>query len=404
MSDFQKKSILFNEKELQDRISELEALTQSTKYSKQKQSLKHELCEFLSALNPPKSLDDALPSDVRLFIAFKDGKGKTKVHKEGCVASRYDGQCECPHRRSAGSVDSLIGQLRAIFRDHGRGTDWIDNFGVGNPAAAAIIKQYLKAIKLEQSSAAVTSKHAVPIFIDKLTLVLRHIHYQIRNPSLKVYMKFVFLRDSAMLNLLVYTGDRAGDLGELRTDNIRRLPNDEGVVITMCKGKTIDVQDPRVVPVLSNHVKEYCPIKTLRLYVDFCEKNDISLKGGYFFRPLDNKNKPVNKPLSSSALNARLKTYLQRLNIFEGETPHGTRSGCALTLSWLGLDKEVIKSHVGWKSDKMLEHYTKVNDLVLRHGSAKALAECGTYKREVASNFDILQKYRNRDSFDPVVK
>ena len=24
-----------------------------------------------------------------------------------------------------------------------------------------------------------------------------------------------------------------------------------------------------------------------------------------------------------------------------------------LTLSWLGLDKEAIKSHVGWKSDKM---------------------------------------------------
>ena len=40
----------------------------------------------------------------------------------------------------------------------------------------------------------------------------------------------------------------------------------------MCKGKTIDVQDPRVIPVLSYYLTEYCPIKTLRLHVDFCEK------------------------------------------------------------------------------------------------------------------------------------
>ena len=98
---------------------------------------------------PSKILDDALPPNVRLFIAFKDGKGKTKVYKEGCVASRYDGQCECPNIRSAGSVDSLIGKLRAVFRDHGRGTDWINTFGVGNPATAVIIKQYHKAIKVE---------------------------------------------------------------------------------------------------------------------------------------------------------------------------------------------------------------------------------------------------------------
>ena len=120
--------------------------------------------------------------------------------------------------RSAGSVDSLIGQLRAIFRDHSRGTDWINTFGVGNLATAVIINQYHKAIKVELSSAVVTSKHAVPISIDKLTMLLIHTYYQIRIPTLKVYMKFVF-RDSAMFDLLFYTGDRAVDLGELRTDN-----------------------------------------------------------------------------------------------------------------------------------------------------------------------------------------
>ena len=66
------------------------------------------------------------------------------------------------------------------------------------------------------------------------------------------------------------------------------------------------------------------------------------------------KNEVSKKPLSSAVVNARLKGYMQSVNLWEGETPHGTRSVVVLTLSWLGLDKEGVKSHVGWKSDKII--------------------------------------------------
>jgi hypothetical protein len=56
--------------------------------------------------------------------------------------------CDSPLRRSAGSVDSLIGQVRAIFRDYGRGSEWNDTLGLGNPAAVPIVKRYLAAIRL----------------------------------------------------------------------------------------------------------------------------------------------------------------------------------------------------------------------------------------------------------------
>ena len=74
--------------------------------------------------------------------------------------SRETGQydCGCPIRTSAGLVDSLIGKIRAIFRDLGRGSEWNPMLGTGNPAAAEEVKRYLKAVKLEQSLSAVTPK------------------------------------------------------------------------------------------------------------------------------------------------------------------------------------------------------------------------------------------------------
>jgi len=60
------------------------------------------MISFLRYLTPRKSLDDAFPEDIRKFLAYKDKSGKTQVQVN-----------ECPFRRAAGSVDSLIGQIRA---------------------------------------------------------------------------------------------------------------------------------------------------------------------------------------------------------------------------------------------------------------------------------------------------
>ena len=204
------------------RAVELESLLGSTKYSKQKESLKSEMLSFLNCLNPGKSLSDALPSDVRKFLIYKDSTGKTHVHNEQCSNRGQTGsfQCGCPFRRSAGSVDSLIGQVRAIFRDFGRGTDWNDTLGVGNPAAAPLIKKYLAAIRLEQSLAAVSPKRAKPMFMTKLVLLARHITYAGSNPQLAVFKKYMLYRDLTFFILLAFSGDRAGDLGALQSSQI----------------------------------------------------------------------------------------------------------------------------------------------------------------------------------------
>ena len=213
---------------------------QSTNYSKQKEVLKIELLKFLSQLKPSKDLSSAVTSDVRMFLVYKEKNGKTIVHNTGCkfIGKLKDkSNCDSPLRRSAGSVDSLIGQVRAIFRDYGRGSEWNDTLGLGNPAAVPIVKRYLAAMRLEQSTTATLPKRAPPLFRNKLFKVSRHISYKLCNPHLSIVHRYILQRDLAFLNLLANTGDRAGDLGALLVDQICMLPANEGVMLNITKGK-----------------------------------------------------------------------------------------------------------------------------------------------------------------------
>ena len=114
-----------------------------------------------------------------MFLVFKDSKWKTQVHHNTCEFRGQKGrfQCSCPVRLTAGSVDSLIGQIRAIYRDFGRGSDWNDLLGIDNPAAVPVIKRYLEDVRLEQSLSSVTPRRAVPLFMNKLSIICRHVTY-----------------------------------------------------------------------------------------------------------------------------------------------------------------------------------------------------------------------------------
>jgi hypothetical protein len=200
----------------------------------------------------------------------------------------------------------------------------------------------------------------------------------------------IYIRDKAFCNLLSFTGDRAGDLGSVLTDLIKCLPNCEGIILSLTRGKTIDLNDPRVIVVFKSVNKKCCPIKELIAYSVFCKQNNLILSGGYFFRPLNHSNTALlDHPFSSSAGNSRLKHYLKDLNVFDGETPHSSRSGCALTLMWLSIDVEGIKSHIGWKSEDMLRHYTVSNEVNQRSVSSKALSQIS---EETAG--DLIDKFK----------
>ena len=149
-----------------------------------------------------------------------------------------------------------------------------------------------------------------------------------------------------------------------------------------------------MVVLLRSENAEFCPVRLLTDFIDFCSKNKIPLQGEFCFRSVDSSSSTVSlHNFSSSAANARLKFYLQKLDIFEGETPHSSRSGCALTLLWLGIEKSQVKSHVGWKSDKMFQKYTCATDLCNKKITAQALATSDQSNSEAL--IKEINKYKN---------
>ena len=69
---------------------------------------------------------------------------------------------------------------------------------------------------------------------------------------------------------------------------------------------------------------------------------------GYLFRPITPDLGIKDAPFTSSAAESRLKGYLKEMNADNGETLHGFRSGCAITLALTGADLAEIMDHVGW--------------------------------------------------------
>ena len=85
--------------------------------------------------------------------------------------------CGCPRRLAFKTVDSYIGQLRAILRDHleAAGTTISDTLTL-NPAAHSAVKRYLKAVTEEQFRAPATPRQAEPLYIGDLVGLLKVIN------------------------------------------------------------------------------------------------------------------------------------------------------------------------------------------------------------------------------------
>ena len=103
--------------------------------------------------------------------------------------------CSCPSRFAAGTVDSLLGKLRAIFAEAGLGEEWDDRLGTGNPVSHPSIKNYLKLNKEEQAEARVCSKKAVPLFLEKLQMIAQFILTQLQSPRNSPISLYIFSRD-----------------------------------------------------------------------------------------------------------------------------------------------------------------------------------------------------------------
>lgn len=281
---------------INNRLQQLLNFDQATSYSKQKDSLQKELEKFLSALPGRVSLATVTPQDLCRFLIVKDKDGRTQVHRNSCkfIGQRGKHSCGRPLRLSYNTVDSYIGKLRSIFQAMWRDGEWDRRLGLGNPAADKSVKDYPRVVTAEQLEPRITPKKTTT-FVDKVTQLSLFLDRQLGEADTPL-QKFIIARDQAYFKTAFFSGDRPGDLGQVKVPEILRFPNDDGFLFNHIWGKTV-----RDGGIRRNPQMTICPIRGVEHYLDVARQIKVDLTRGYSFCPTTPKGGILDSPFSSAA-------------------------------------------------------------------------------------------------------
>ncbi|KAI3958973.1 hypothetical protein MKX01_023649 [Papaver californicum] len=120
-----------------------------SRYESQKRRDWNTFGQYLKNHRPPLSLSRCSSAHVLEFLRYLDQFGKTKVHNQLCPFYGHPNPpapCPCPLRQAWGSLDALIGRLRAAFEENGGKPE-------ANPFGARAIRLYLREVRDIQSKA-----------------------------------------------------------------------------------------------------------------------------------------------------------------------------------------------------------------------------------------------------------
>ena len=262
-------------------------------------------------------------------------------------------------------MDTLIGKLREVFKEVGRDVDWNSAFAVGNPAATNEVKCYLKAVTSEQFASGCYSQTSYPLICQKAICFV--------NPTcISAALLFLLARDDAFFKCLFFSGDRTNDLTLVKSQEVLRLPNDQGFLFNHIWGKTLRDGTTNIFAIRRYEDISLCPIAAVERYFSVSSTLGVDLATGFLFLPLTPRHMVENKQLSTGALQSRLKLYLENAGIYDGESLHSFRSGIAITLALSGSQLSDVMEHVGWRQTSTASHYMKVAR-VLRPGGPSEL-------------------------------
>ncbi|KAJ0987619.1 hypothetical protein J5N97_005975 [Dioscorea zingiberensis] len=122
---------------------------QPSRYEAQKRRDWNTFQQYLRNHKPPLALPRCSGAHVIEFLKYLDQFGKTKVHSSSCPYfsnPNPPAPCACPLRQAWGSLDALIGRLRAAFEESGGRPE-------SNPFAARAVRIYLREVRETQARA-----------------------------------------------------------------------------------------------------------------------------------------------------------------------------------------------------------------------------------------------------------
>ena len=185
---------------------------------------------------------------------------------------------------------------------------------------------------------------------------------------------FIGLKKMCARALDFYAGDRASDLGRVFTKEVLTSADGQFLLFRHTFGKTLRGKDTNIFKVKRCENPIVCPVGNINLYVNMCDLMAINLRDGYLFTVTDRKGLVTESPFMGSAVSNRLTLHLKSLNLYQGESAHSFRSGCAITLALLGVSQEDVARHVGWKSLATAEYYSQCSKVMDSGHTASTLA------------------------------
>lgn len=181
-------------------------------------------------------------------------------------------------------------------------------------------------------------------------MLSRHLEKHLLHPSVAPTEIFIPARDQAFFEALFFSGDRGSDLGQVKTSEIARFPDDKGFLFNHIWGKTLRDGSSNIFGMCNHPNPSLSPIRAIETYVVILPELGISLSSGYLFGPTNQQGHMVSEPLLCSTAESYFKKYLRDAQTENGETLHSFRSGRAITLALSGFPLVDVMSHVDWSN------------------------------------------------------
>ena len=170
------------------------------------------------------------PDHVISYLISSDPNGRTVVHSSEC-RRQLSPPCSYPVHLAFKTVDSTIGSLRSTFRDLGRE-------GQDNPAAARVVKAYLRDVTNEQLMVGLVPEQATPIFSAKLRVASLLAILDALTTAVGG-SRFTLLRTRAMLLVALVSLLIGKQLGETKSEAVMRFPDNRGLLFNYLYGTTL---------------------------------------------------------------------------------------------------------------------------------------------------------------------
>lgn len=123
--------------------------TSLSRYESQKRRDWSTFGQYLRNHKPPLVLSRCSGAHILEFLRYLDQFGKTKVHNTNCLFFGHPhppAPCPCPLKQAWGSLDALVGRLRAAFEENGGTPE-------ANPFGARAVRLYLREVRDSQAKA-----------------------------------------------------------------------------------------------------------------------------------------------------------------------------------------------------------------------------------------------------------